>query len=93
VNPAIAKLYDAWYEKTGDANAAATLTAADLQTQQCKGKPRSDWLTIKQAASEFNISERSLYRLTDIHRRRGRSVRIKRQELESYLDGTPDLLD
>lgn len=56
-------------------------------------KPKSSLLTIKQAALEFNISERSLYRLTHLHRKNGRSVRIQRQELADHLDGASDLLD
>lgn len=98
MNAAISKLYDEWYSKTGDANAAATLTAAELQTKRRKEKrdePKttSNLLTIKQAASEFNISERALYRLTNLHRRNGKSVRIKRQDLQNHLDDTTDLLD
>ena len=94
MNANIAKLYDSWFNKTGDANAAATLTVAELQAKRRrKDKPISDLLTIKQAASEFNISERALYRLKNLHRRNGKSVRIKRSELAHHLDDTSDLLD
>lgn len=98
MNAAISKLYDEWYSKTGDANAAATLTAAELQTTRRKEKssePKktSNLLTIKQAASEFNISERALYRLTNLHRRNGKSVRISRSDLSNHLDDSADLLN
>jgi Helix-turn-helix domain len=96
MNPTIEHLYTQWLAKTdGDAGAAAVLTAAELQTQPANqpAKRQTDLLTVRQAAVEFNVSERALYRLTSLHRRNGRSVRISRRELVDHLEGTRDLMD
>ena len=79
--------YREFLSLTGSPEAAATLVLADATLrQQAEAQPSGDWLTIKQAAAAFNISERSLYRLTDLHHKNGRSVRIKRSELASHLE-------
>jgi len=52
--------------------------------KSAKAKPR-DLLTVKQAAVEFNISTRSLYRWKHLHTKLGRAVRIRRSDLENYL--------
>jgi excisionase family DNA binding protein len=44
-----------------------------------------EYLTVKQAAELFNISERSLYDLKLLQVRRGRSVRFRRSDLERHL--------
>jgi hypothetical protein len=81
-------LYDAWYERTGEAAAAAILTLAQVSacpSRSLEPATSSDYLTIAEAAAAFNISKRSLYRLTSLHRRRGRSIRIMRTDLERVL--------
>ena len=70
---------------------ATVLKGSESKAEQPIGK--SEYLTIKQAAREFNLSERALYRLTDLHVRRGKSVRIKRKDLEAHLEGTESLFD
>lgn len=42
---------------------------------------KSDLLTIKQAAELANVSERQLYRLTHLHTRVGKAIRIRRSDL------------
>lgn len=93
----VAKLFGEYRELTGDAQAAASLvlahTAIAANTREQPGTSASEYLTVKQAAREFNLSDRSLYRLTDLHRRNGKSVRIKRSDLQAYLEGQESLFD
>jgi excisionase family DNA binding protein len=81
--------YREFLRQTNEPVAAAILAIGSGQQAPLK----SDWLTVAQAAREFNLSSRAIYRLTDLHRRNGKSVRIKRSELQAYLEGEADLLD
>ncbi len=82
------EIYKSMLAETGDVQAAATLTLAHLIAAEPNGeRSKSEWLTIKEAAAEFNLSQRSLYRLTGLHRRNGKTIRLKRSELRAYLEG------
>lgn len=81
-------IYRDFLAHTGEPLPAALLTIGVLIQGQTAGPPPPSpggFLTIKEAAREFNLSERALYRLTDIHRRNGRSIRIRRADLERVL--------
>lgn len=83
------------YRASMDDLPAALLTVATvLKGSEPKAEHpigNSEYLSIKQAAREFNISERALYNLTDLHLRRGRTVRIKRKDLVAHLEGEETL--
>lgn len=44
-----------------------------------------EYLTVAEAADIFNLSKASLYRLKQLHCRRGRSVRFRRSDLALHL--------
>jgi hypothetical protein len=48
---------------------------------------KSDLLTIKQAAELAHVSERQLYRLTHLHTRVGKAIRIQRSDLRDLGSG------
>src|SRR5690349_13616301 len=95
MNKQLESLYDEWFAKTNNAQAAATLAVADFGHQESErtAPAKSEYLTVTQAAREFNVSARSLYRLRDIHKRNGSSVRIKRSDLVAHLEGHESLFD
>lgn len=84
--------YQEFLRQTNEPVAAAILAIGSSQTPAPQASA-SDYLTVAQAAREFNVSTRSLYRLTDLHRRNGKSVRIKRSELQAHLEGEESLFD
>lgn len=94
MNRKLLTIYDQWYEKTGDARAAAAMASLEVRFRKAQDHPpapKSEWLTIAQAAAEFNISERSLYKLKELHKRNGKSVRIRRSQLAAHLEGQESL--
>lgn len=84
-DPQIARLYDSWLEKTGDANAAAVLTAAQLQSHS---PAPTAALSVKQAAAELGVSKETIYKLCDErvipHGRIGRRITITPAQLAEY---------
>lgn len=87
-DPVIEQLFFEWLKIAGDANAAAVLTAAQLNADTAHNESvskHSEYLTVAEAHTEFNISKRALYRMPHLHRRRGRSIRILRSDLENVL--------
>lgn len=83
------KIYDKWFKKTGDARAAAAMASLEIQAapKAETPEPQSNWLSIQQAAREFNVSKRALYRMRELHKRNGTAIRIKRSELAAHLEG------
>lgn len=84
------KLFHGYLEETGSEVAAAIFALDAYRTAEpVSNLPRpakeSKLLSIAQAAEEFNISRRTLYRLKQLHVKFGKAVRIRRADLENYL--------
>lgn len=54
-----------------------------------KGPQVREYLTVKEAAAEFKLSVASLYRMTHLHHRRGKTVRIRRADLVREMRPDP----
>jgi excisionase family DNA binding protein len=103
-DPSIMKLYDAYLQSTGDANAAATLVLATVQaiagptvktTSNEQPALRSEYLTVKQAASKYNLGERTIYRMVSDGLpvvRAGKAIRIRPRDLEKRLADSETIL-
>lgn len=86
----LVKLYHGYLEETGSEVAAAIFAIDAYRNSAPEPTPQrpaneSKLLTIQQAAVEFNISKRTLYRLKPLHVKFGKAVRIRRTDLENYL--------
>lgn len=74
----------------------APATALEIVSSLIGGCPESKTknapalLTIKQAAEYANVSTRTLYRLTHLHTKINGAVRIKRSDLDHYLEAQFD---
>ena len=93
----IKNLFNQYRELTGDANAAATLVLAQIQSGQ-RELPQpinGDYLTVKQAAEKYNIGERTIYRMVEdglTVARVGKAIRIKPRDLAKWLEDSETLL-
>ena len=81
---AITKLYDQYLKVTGDAGAAATLVLAHVTSA-----PKTENLTVKQAAAQLGICERSVYQLCMDgrlrHQKIGRRTLIQATDLAEFM--------
>jgi hypothetical protein len=58
------------------------------EIQSLKATPNktlSEYLTVQEAAAEFKVCPRTLYKLKPLHTRFGRLIRFRRVDLERHL--------
>lgn len=85
------KLYDHWFGKTGDPNAAATMVLAQVQASAaCQPAPDTshDALSVSNVAQKLGVSKETVYKLCNEgslrHTRIGRRITITPHQLSEY---------
>lgn len=66
----------------------AELHRLHARLDKLTGRPSTAtvYMRIKQAAQQYGIPSHTLYRMTDLHHRQGRTIFIKRVALEAKLN-------
>jgi excisionase family DNA binding protein len=92
--------FDYWLARTNDPNAAATLVLAEVQASSLRSTPCHEqdlpvavpidagYLTVKQAATKYQLGLRTVYRLVENGMpvtRVGTAIRINPVDLELWL--------
>lgn len=85
-----AKLYDHWFGKTGDPNAAATMVLAQVQADVAgrSGKGSHQAMSVSAVAQILGVSNEMVYKLCaqgDLgHKRIGRRIIVTPHQLAEY---------